>query len=413
MLQFASLSAKSEGKMKQRQVFGAILLLAGTCIGAGMLALPVSTAPMGFFYALLLLFLAWWFMAYTGYLVVEANLWLPSGTHYISMAKKTLGRAGQWISWVVFLLLLYALMSAYITGGGAIVRNVMSLHGVTLAPWQSDVPWIVVFAIIIYLGPLLTDLLNRLLMLGLIVSYAAMGASATPHLHMSNLLTGTLHWHSILIALPILLASFGYHIVLPSMRTYLKSDVPKLRRMVLFGSLLPLVMYVLWILLVFGVVSQQGDNGLLAILKSGEPTDLLTRTLSHLSGDPWLGRVARFFAFFAIASSFVGVSLGLFDLLSDGLKVKRNHLGRSFIALLTFVPPLLFACFYPDGFLFALGYAGVFVAVLHGILPAAMVWSGRYHLKLSSAYRVIGGRLALIIVFLISLLVIYAQVVTH
>ena len=41
---------------------GGILLVAGTTIGAGMLALPVSTAFMGFYPSLLIFAICWFFM---------------------------------------------------------------------------------------------------------------------------------------------------------------------------------------------------------------------------------------------------------------------------------------------------------------------------------------------------------------
>lgn len=395
----------------KRRFFGAVLILSGTCIGAGMLALPVSTAPLGFFFSLLLLVLTWAYMAYTGYLVIEANLWFPDRNNYISMARATLGKAGAVLCWVSFLLLLYSLMAAYITGGGALVVSAMKMHGIKVTAWQSYLPWVIVFGIIIYLGTRFTDWINRILMLGLIIAYALLATEVSPHLKPA-LLTEHAHFSYWLAALPILLTSFGYHIVLPSMRHYLHGDKKKLWWMVLWGSMLPLLVYALWELIIFGVVPLAGKHGLLAIWHSGQPTSLLTNALVDLSQNVWLSRAARFFAFFAIASSFVGVSLGLFDILADGLKVKRNHLGKTFVSLLTFIPPLIFALVYPHGFIVALGYAGIFVAVLHGILPAAMVWSGRYHLKIAKGYRVFGGWPLLVIVILIACLVIYAECVT-
>ncbi|MES2272690.1 MAG: aromatic amino acid transport family protein, partial [Chlamydiota bacterium] len=52
-------------------VFGGTLLVAGTSIGAGMLALPVVTASGGFLPALFVYFLCWLFMTCTGLLLLE------------------------------------------------------------------------------------------------------------------------------------------------------------------------------------------------------------------------------------------------------------------------------------------------------------------------------------------------------
>jgi tyrosine-specific transport protein len=393
-----------------RKMMGASLLLAGTCIGAGMLALPVTTAPSGFLWSLVLLVAAWIFMTYTAHLVIEASLWMPKGTNYVSMARNTLGAGGGIVTWCCFLLLLYALMVAYMTAGGAIVSSAFAWRGIHLTTWESYLPWVSVFAVIIYMGVNLTDVINRILMFGLIVSFALLATFVSPHVKTVNLVAPG-HARYMLAALPVLLASFGFHIVLPGMRGYLDGRVRPLRQMIFLGSVIPLLIYVLWEVLIFGVVSRQGAHGLLAILNSGQPTHLLTHTLITISQSQTIGMVARFFAFFAITSSFVGVSLGLFDLLADGFKASDGAIARMFIAALTFVPPFIFALAYPQGFIMALGYAGVFVAVLHGILPAIMVWSGRYVKKdLAKGYRVIGGKFVLALVCVIALLVIYAQV---
>jgi len=389
-----------------RKFLGSVLFIAGTSIGAGMLALPVTTAPIGFYFSVILLISVWFFMCLTGLLVVEVNAWLPIGTSYISMAKQTLGKTGQVVTWLVFLLLLYSLLAAYTTGGGALVAAASRYYfHYQLQSWQSYLPWIVAFAVVISLGTKVSDMVNRIFMFGLIVTFAILASAVTPHIHMRQFLHDY-HLHYLLIALPILFTSFGYHIVLPSVRNYLDSRTKLLCSAVIIGSLIPLCFYIFWEFLIFGVIPMKGPHGLLAILQSGQPSDLLTQSIIVLMQSNWVIFAIRFFIFFAIASSFIGVSMGLFDLLADGLKIKKTISGRGLLALLTFVPPLIYALIYPKGFIIALSYAGIFVAILHGILPAVMAWSGRYWLNLANGYRVYGGRFMLLAVIAISCLVI-------
>ena len=91
----------------------------------------------------------------------------------------------------------------------------------------------------------------------------------------------------------------------------------------------------------------------------------------------------------------------MFDFLADGFKRSNTLLGRSQTAGLTFIPPLMFALFYPHGFIFALGYAAIFVTVLEVILPAAMAFYLRRNTDLSSSYRVLGGDVMLWCVMLL------------
>ncbi|WP_438884798.1 aromatic amino acid transport family protein, partial [Bacillus cereus group sp. Bce018] len=70
------------------------------------------------------------------------------------------------------------------------------------------------------------------------------------------------------------------------------------------------------------------------------------------------------FADLALLTSFLGVSLGLFEFMGDTLRKKGAGVNRFVASVATFTPPLLFALFYPQGFIMALGYAAIALAVL-------------------------------------------------
>ena len=115
----------------------------------------------------------------------------------------------------------------------------------------------------------------------------------------------------------------------------------------------------------------------------------------------------RLFAALALATSFLGVALGLFDFLADFFKLPSTVLGRLHTGMITFVPPLLFALFYPKGFIFALGFAAIALSILSLLLPALLVRQTRkQHV---GGYRVFGGQLALLMVFVLGLAIIAIQ----
>lgn len=74
------------------------------------------------------------------------------------------------------------------------------------------------------------------------------------------------------------------------------------------------------------------------------------------------------------------------------------------MAPLTFIPPLTFALFYPQGFVAALGYAGLLFAFYGLILPIGLAWRAReQHPDLP--YRVAGGKLALIVTLILGIII--------
>lgn len=391
----------------QSKILGGILLVSGTAIGAGMLALPVSTGQAGFFPSLLLLLVCWGFMTYTAFLMLEVNLWMEDNTNLISMARRTLGRWGEVVSWIVYLFLLYLLTTAYIAGSGPITIDVVrSLTGVTLPSWAGSIPLLVIFGFFVYRGTSSVDYVNRLLMLIMIVAYGVMVIFLTPHVEHHLLMHSD--WNHLLIATSVVTTSFGYHIIIPSLTTYLQRDLSHLKRTILIGSIIPLVVYVVWELITLGIIPLEGPNSIALGYKEGtNAAQLLTNTLGHTL----LGITARFFSFCAIVTSFLGVSLSLSDFLADGLNIKRSRPGRVLLYVLTFVPPLLFALVNPRAFLSALEYAGAFgVVVLLCLLPALMVWRGRYIHKYESIYTVPGGKPALILVMVFSIAAIVLEI---
>ncbi len=390
------------------RVLGGILLVAGTTIGAGMLALPVATGVAGFFPSLALLLVCWAFMTFAALLFLEVSLACGTGTNLITMARKTLGPIGEGVAWLSYLMLLYALTAAYIAGcGPLLLQGFCSLLGVALPEWVAPLPFVVIFGSFVYLGTKPVDWINRLLMLGLVLCYVVLVVVIGPHVRADLLLQGKLA--GVATAFPVVFTTFGFAIIVPSLVTYLKGNVKQLRMVVIVGSLIPLIVFVLWELLIMGVIPLEG---LRAMLDQGQPTRDLALTLDALLHKGWIGLLAAFFSFFAIVTSFLGVSLSLSDFLADGLRIKRTQVGRLLTSLLTFIPPLIFVWLYPRGFILALEYAGVFVAILLGILPAAMAWASRKR-HAAVSYRLVGGRMSLIAVMVFFAAVIVFESVRH
>lgn len=392
--------------MKNSRLIGGILLVAGTAIGAGMLALPVSTGLAGFYPSLLVFFLSWLFMTFTAFLLLEVSLWLEKDTDLISMADKTIGSAGKVVGGLSYLCLLYALIAAYTGGSARLLEEAFENYIIVSIPgYLAPCLITILFASCVFLGTRSVDYLNRVLMVGLIATYSLLVAFTPSHIELSYLQHKD--WSYCLITLSIVVTSFGFHVIIPSLVAYLERDVLHLRRALFVGSILPLLVYVLWEFLVLGVVPLNGESGLISAWTKDLPA---TEPLKKVLGVAWLGAGARFFAFFSIATSFVGVSLSLYHFIADALTSGKTLWGRFLVTLLTFLPPLCFVLMGSRGFYMALEYAGIFVAVLLGILPVMMVWSGRYKKGMPSNYRVFGGKLCLIVAAVFFSLVIVAEV---
>ena len=386
------------------RLWGGILLVSGTTIGAAMLALPISTGAAGFFPSLALLALYWTFMTFTAFLILEVNLWMDSGANLISMARKTLGQWSAGVSWLLYLFLLYSLTTAYMAGCGSIVTEmIQSTTGLLLPAWVGSLPLFLIFGFFVYKGTKSVDYVNRLLMIGLAVTYILMAIFLAPHVDL-NLLRHT-EWKYLLMGLSIVATSFGFHIIIPSLTTYFDRDIPRLKKAILVGSAIPLVVYIAWQLLTLGIIPLEG------IFQGYVKGDNSAHLLSESLGNTALSSLAWGFSLFAIVTSFLGVSLSLSDFLADGFNIEKTRPGRILLYLLTFVPPLLITLIDPRAFLSALEYAGAFgVVTLLGLLPALMVWNGRYCKHFQSTFKAPGGKISLGLTILFSVLVIAFEI---
>lgn len=375
--------------VSKSRVFGAILLIAGCCIGAGMLGLPVLSAETGFQPSLFMFVVCWLFMLTTSFLLLEANLWLKDDASIVSMAEHSLGWIGKGITWAVYLFLFYCLMVAYAAGSGALVADFASeLLAIQAPHWIGSLLISLLFGFLIYLGTQAVDAFNRMLMIGLIVAYLGLVLMGARYVNPE--LLARHDWSQIGSVIPIMVICFGYHNLVPSLTTYLKRDVKALRTAFFWGSIIPLFAYLAWEWLILGIVPLNGEGGFRQALSGGE---MATEALRTTVGSSWVLTLAEAFAFFAIVTSFLGVALSFVDFLADGLKIKKTVTGKALLCVMALLPPFICAIAYPSIFLSALNYAGGFGAVtLFGILPALMVWQGRYHKKIGMEPLVPGGK---------------------
>lgn len=389
-------------------LIGATLLVAGTSIGGGMLALPVATSAAGLFPSLTLMILCWAFMTITALLLLEVNLWMKEGAHIISMSSRFLGPFGKGLSWVIFLFMGYASLVAYISEGGGLIKLAIESFGdFSIQKWVACLIFIGIFGVIIDLGAKVVGRANAILMAGMITAYAGLIAFGFSHVRLDLLFHQ--EWNRLLISIPIVLTVFSFQCIVPSLTIYLHRNGKQLRIAIVCGTTITFLIYVLWEFLVLGTVPLYGPEGLaIAHLQGTSATEFYRDAVGN---HPIISNCAAFFAFFAIATSFLGIGLSLFDFLSDGLKIKKKGVGKIKLAAIIIIPALLFAVLFERAFLVALDTSGGFGdSVLNGILPALMVWVARYREKLKSKFALPGGRGLLVGVILFSILVISMEI---
>lgn len=387
----------------KNKILGSALMIAGTTIGAGMLAMPLTSAGMGFATTAALLIGLWALLAYTGLLFMEVYQTAPQkDVGVASLAEQYFGLTGRILATFSLLVLLYALLSAYITGGGSLLAGIMPEMGdADLKLKTSILIFTFVLGMFVVIGVKSVDGLTRLLFMGKIIAFIMVLVMMLPKSKLDNLTAVPLDNLLVISSVPIFFTAFGFHVIMATINTYLDANINKIRVAIYIGTAIPLVAYLLWQLATHGVLSQ---NEFTSILKQDPTLNGLVTATSQITGSPILGEVVRVFSVLALITSFLGVSMGIFEGVGDLLKRLNLPTSRLWLTILTFLPPILFALFYPDGFIMALGYAGLLFAFYGMILPIGLAWKARrQHPNLP--YRVIGGNIALIVALIAGIII--------
>jgi tyrosine-specific transport protein len=373
---------------------GGTLLVAGTSIGVGMLALPVATARGGFIPSLFVYLICWIFMLFTGLLILEACIWMPKDANLITLSSRLLGKWGKVACWILYLFLFSCLMIAHITGGGGVVSDLS--HGI-IPGWLGTIIYVLIFSPIVYFGALWVDRLNLVLMAGIVITYLLF-VSFTISYVTPSLLTH-MNWGQVWWALPVVFTAFGYQILIPTLFNYMNRNVSKVRFAIIVGTTIPLVIYIIWEFLILGVIPLEGAGGPLQALKEGQTA---VNPLGHYIHNPALLAVGRVFAFFAMTTSYLGISMAFVDFLLDGLKLSKKGMNKAIVCGVIFFIPLLITLINPNLFIKALGIAGgIGVALLLGAMPILMVWAGRYYEGYSLMHQQLRGGKILLSIMLI------------
>ena len=386
------------------KTLGSTLITSGTMIGAGMLAMPLTSAGIGFTFTVVLLILLWILLTYSALLFVEVYQTAEHDAGIGTLAAQYFGRPGRIVATSVLMIFLYALLSAYVTGGGAILASTLpDFAAPDLKMKGSILAFTILFGVFVAIGTSFVDALNRFLFIAMIAALFIVLGLMIPEIKIDNLMAMPIDKALLISASPVFFTAFGFHGSIPCLNKYLEGDVKALRFSIIVGSAITLVGYILWQFSTHGVLSQ---TRFLEILNQDPTLNGLIEAVRVITGSTIIAAIVKIFSALALITSFLGVALGLLECIDDLLKRAFNiSANRLSLGFLTFLPPLLFAFFYPEGFILALGYAGQMFAFYAVVLPAALVWKAR-HQHPNLPYRVPGGSGLLLFVSILGIIIV-------
>ncbi|PMJ35741.1 tyrosine transporter [Vibrio cyclitrophicus] len=381
------------------KMIGSSLIIAGTALGAGMLAIPMVLAQFGLLYGTLLMVLICFGTTYAALLLLEATIKAGGGLGLNSIARKTLGRQGQLLTNGLLYALLICLLMAYILGAGDLLSKLLSNFGIEITATTSQIVFTLIAGAVVASGTGVIDKLNRALFFVMLASLFATMTFLAPSMTQENLMQVTSHDHVDLIKTSaILFTSFGFMVVIPTLVSYNHEATDKqLRNMVIVGSLIPLVCYLCWLFAVVGNLSEEQFRSFKNV------SDLMA---AFEAQSPWVGNILSTFTGLALLTSFFGVAMALFNQNKD-----MFNQNTAVTYCVSFILPLVGSLLAADKFLQVLNYAGIILVFLAVFVPLVMVHKQRFMKVADDRYRAEGGNVMMLFSLLFGCFLLVSQVI--
>jgi tyrosine-specific transport protein len=332
--------------MKSKNFFYALSSLIGMIIGVGIFGIPYALAQagflIGFFYLVFLCLVVLAVHLSYGEIILRTQ----HDCRLVGYGQTYLGGRGKAAATGIVIFQFYGAMLAYIIAGGHFLSIIFSrFFGGT------DFSWALVFFVFGALAILFglkavsaSEFLMTILLLALAAFFILRGA---PFVSLENLKGFNLM--KFFLPYGVIFFSLTGGAAVPELRHILRGQEQKIKKVIILGTLIPAVIYILFALVVVGTTGE------------GTSEDAISGLIPYLGQNIiFLGAV---FGFLAVITSFLMLGLNLRKMFQ--LDYKLNRLLAW--ALACFVPLIVFLAGFND-FILVIGLIGAVAGGFEGIM---------------------------------------------
>lgn len=377
-----------------------IFLVAGTCIGAGIIALPMILAKIGIISSILLMFFIWLFSYYSSLVSVELNLHSEKGLSLESLGKKYSGKKLEFFCNILVKLLCYSLLAAYIYGGASIIKNLFYLN---LEPIYIQTILTLSLILLLQVNNNIISKINGYLFICFLIFLFFLIFLLFFNVNYKNLpLHNDYEFKDIANIIFVVFTSFGYQVVFHILRDYCGNDVKMLKNAFFYGSIIPLLIYISWTFVVLSVIYNNDINFYNLIIDGNIDAGVLVDKLSKIISFNNLKFIIWLISILAIFTSIIGIGLGLKDSYVNIFKEKSIKNSNLISTLITYIPPFLITVLIPNAFIKILSYAGIILVIIAILLPIYLYFKA----KIDKPYIKILNKYSLILCFIVGVLMV-------
>ncbi len=374
--------------MKNKQIVMLALLVAGTMIGAGILAMPISAGIAGFWPSMLMMVVFSLSMLFSGIILAnEINAKKDDSFNFPSLYEEHFGVSGKWLASIGNLIIFYGLLTSYLAGATKIILIVFKID-IAYEPLVL-LSIFIIFSIVAASSLSLVKKYNTALMISLWISFFILTSIGSSDIDMQRY-THT-DWIYLPVAIPMIIAAFIFHNIIPSIckDANWSSEIYK---PITLGIIMGFVMNTIWLIVAIGVVPEFGAISLNEARLTGIP---ITLEMSQILKSELFLIMGTLFAMIAITTSYLSIGISLKDFLKDILENSFNIYNKWIVLIIAFIPALIVSYLFANIFLKALNIVGgIGLVLLFGILPTIIFYkktSSKFGLFISALFFIAFG----------------------
>ena len=351
---------------------GSIMLIAGTCMGSGMIALPMVLAKIGIIPSIIFMIAMWAAMYLSSLVGIELNIQAGKSMTLGQLGKHFSGRMAESIGTLSMKVLAYALLAAFLYGGSSILQRLIpscSIHQVISG-------FALVGFLLLTLPTQWLDYINRCLFSSLLIGIGVLIALLAVMINWSDLPLFAPSYQDLSLwamIMPVVFTSFGFHTIIHTITKYCGNNTAVLKKAFFWGSLVPALAYIIWTASVVGAVHHNNPEFYQQMISGKVEVGDLVKELSHLTQWPLMQMFIWCLLVTKLVVSVIGVGLSLRDSINTLIKkesILLHHVGSSFAAI---APAYVIAMMVPNAFISVLGFAGMILAIIAILLPVYLL----------------------------------------
>ncbi|MBP5191598.1 MAG: hypothetical protein J6Z25_03475 [Opitutales bacterium] len=339
-----------------RKLIHASLLITGTTIGAGFLALPLSGINIDIKLLAGLIFFFAWVAHYASMMAIDLNILHQKPAAMDQLSRVYAGKRAFAISLTAIYLISFALLTGYFD---CFADTVCTAWGFS----RTATIWILaIFLFCVFnLDKKLFSNINSFVVSILLI--AILLASLTITITHPNVdIDFDNQWKDLPGVIPILFTSFLMQTICPRIYKDLNYDRKKISQAFWLGTMIPAIIYLLWIICVLKNIVANNPDFFKKLQSHNVSVGALIQFLCDSSPYSWLDLALKILTLLGVITSAIGFGIGLLQSLEAFIP---HGLARLLVCLI----PAAINVTFPNVFIKVFSFAGMISTILVIFMP--------------------------------------------